>query len=316
MKIILKVLKEIGTVIGRTLSNWLSDRVPLHAAALAFYTIFSLAPFLLIIIALTGFFFGEQAAEGQLAQYMEQLMGEDLSREIESFVASAYQPGSGLIASSIAVGVILFAATTVITQLKDSLNQIWNVQAKSGQGIKRFIIDRGLALALVLIFTAFMIASLILEGILGFLEPVLEPVIPYGVRFWSLTNNVIMIVVTTTLFAIIYKMLPDIKIRWSDVWVGALATALMFLLGRYMITLYITGGMMATTYGAAGTFVIFLIWVYYNALVVFLGAEFTKIYTNRYGSKIKPAEHAVFVPAYLEHDAAEDDQPYIQNRGD
>ncbi len=315
MKIFLNFLKEVGTVIGQTLSNWLSDRVPLHAAALAFYTIFSLAPFLLIIIALTGFFFGEQAAEGQLAEYMEQMMGEELSKEIEAFVASAYRPGSGIIASAIAVGVILFASTTVITQMKDSLNQIWNVETKSGQGIKRFLIDRTLALALILIFTAFMIASIILEGVLGFLEPVLDPVIPYGVQFWSLINDIIMVIVTTSLFAIIFKMLPDIKIRWTDVWVGAIATTLMFLFGRYMITLYITGGMMATTYGAAGTFVIFLIWVYYNAMVVFLGAEFTKIYTNRYGSKIKPAEHAVFVPAYLEHDAAEDDQPYIQNQG-
>lgn len=316
MKLLISIIKEIGTVIGQTLSNWLSDRVPLHAAALAFYTIFSLAPLLLIIIALTGIFFGEQAAEGQLAEYMEQMMGDELAQEIESFVASAYHPTSGLLATSIAIGVILFASTTVITQLKDSLNQIWNVTARSGQGLKRFLIDRGLALCLVLIFTGFMIASLILEGLLGYLEPVLDPIVPMSVQFWSMLNNVLMLVVTTTLFAIIYKMLPDIRIKWSDVWVGAVATALMFLLGQYIITLYIGTGAMMTTYGAAGMFVIFLIWVYYNAMVVFLGAEFTKIYTNRYGSKIRPADHAVFVPAYMEHDAAEDDQPYVRDIGD
>ncbi len=312
MKFLLSVIKEIKTVLARTISSWLEDRIPLHAAALAFYTIFSLAPLLIIIIALSGFFFGQQAAEGQLVEYMEQLMGRELAEEIEAFVASAYEGPTGFIATAVAIGTILFASTTVITQMKDSLNQIWYVTARSGEGgIKRFLIDRGLALLLILIFTGFMIASMILEGVLSYLEPILDPVIPGGVRFWSLFNNVLMVVVTTSLFAIIYKMLPDIKIKWSDVWVGAIATTIFFLLGRYLIMVYLGTGALTTTYGAAGTFVIFLIWVYYNTLVIYLGAEFTKIYTNRYGSKVKPAEHAVFVPAYLEQEATEEDQPYM-----
>lgn len=312
MKFLLTVLSEIKTITTQTLSNWLDDRIPLHAAALAFYTIFSLAPLLIIIIALSGFLFGQQAAEGQLVEYMEQLMGRELAREIESFVASAYKGRTGIIASIIAIGTILFASTTVITQMKDSLNQIWHVTAKSGQNLKRFLIDRGLALCLILIFTGFMVASMILQGVLAYLEPTLDPLIPGGVRFWAFMNDILMAAVTMSLFAIIFKMLPDIRIKWSDVWVGAFATTMFFLLGRSMIMMYLGSGAIMTTYGAAGTFVIFLIWVYYNTLVVYLGAEFTKIYTNRFGSKVRPAEHAVFVPAYIEQEATEEDSPYVE----
>ena len=294
------VFKEIGIVIRDTLANWLKDQIPTYGAALAFYTIFSIAPLLIILVAIAGFVFGDAATTGQLEEYMAQLMGSELAGTIQNFVLDAYKPASGIIATVISLGLILFMATTIITQLKSSLNIIWNVSTRSEvSGFKRFIIDRFLALALILIFASLFILTMMIDLVIYYLESYLDQLVPGGLGVWATLNTVISFLVLSVLFAITFKMLPDVHIRWSDVAVGAVVTALLFLLGVQLIRVYM--GMATTsTYGAAGSFVVFLIWVYYNAMVFFLGAEFTYIYTMRYGSKVKPAKHAEFTRYYAD----------------
>lgn len=290
--------RETGVVIRQTLADWVEDNIPTYGAALAFYTIFSVAPLLIILVAIAGFVFGESASTGQLEEYMAQVMGADLAHTLQNFVLSAYRPASGIIATAISLGFILFLSTTIITQLKDTLNNIWNVTIKSEESsIKRFFINRVIALVLIMIFASMFVLSMLMELILGIVKSFMDPMLPGNLEIWSTLNSVFSLLVLTILFAVVFKMLPDIRIRWRDVLVGAIVTALLFLLGRYLIGIYM--GMATTsTYGAAGSFVVFLIWVYYNAMVFFLGAEFTYIYTNRYGSKVEPAPHAVFTKRY------------------
>ncbi len=294
------ILNEIGIVIRDTISDWISDNIPTYGAALAFYTIFSIAPLLIILVAVAGMLFGDAATTGQLEENLAQLMGPELAHTLQSFVLDAYQPATGIPATLISLGLILFMATTIITQLKSSLNNIWNVTTKTDEsGFKRFIIDRFMALALILIFTSLFVLSMLIELVFYYLESYLDPIIPGGVGFWSTLNSILSFLILVVLFTVIFKMLPDIRIRWSDVVVGAVVTALLFLLGLWLISIYM--GMATTsTYGAAGSFVVFLIWVYYNAMVFFLGAEFTYIYTMRYGSKVKPARHAEFTKFYAD----------------
>ncbi len=294
------IITEIGIVIRDTLKGWMDDNIPTYGAALAFYTIFSVAPLLIILVAISGFIFGEAATTGQLEEYMSQLMGKELAQTIQGFVLDAYKPTSGIIATLISLGLILFMSTTIITQLKSSLNIIWNVATRSEvSGFKRFIIDRFIALALILIFASLFVLSMMIDFVLHSLESFLDPIMPGGVGIWTTINSIFSFLVLIVLFTVTFKMLPDIQIRWTDVIVGAIVTALLFLLGVRLISFYM--GMATTsTYGAAGSFVVFLIWVYYNAMVFFLGAEFTYIYTMRYGSKVKPAKHAEFTKYYAD----------------
>ncbi|MEX0928324.1 MAG: YihY/virulence factor BrkB family protein [Balneolales bacterium] len=294
-----KIWYEIKTVTLLTIYKWTEDNIALHAAGVAFYTIFSLAPMIIIIIGLSGFIFGERAIEGQLADTMEQVMDREMAETIQSFVASARQQQTGLLQSLVGFGILLFASTTVIAQLKDSLNNVWDVRPGLERGtIKTFVIDRVLSLLLIIIFATFLMASFMLDAIFAYMEPVLDPVIPGGVGFWSFLNTMLFVLVVTALFTVIFKLLPDVYIPWKDVLIGSFATTILFLLGRLAIQWYMSGGTVETTYGAAGSFVIFLIWLYYNIMVVFLGAEFTKVYANRYGSNVKPARYAMFTPDF------------------
>ncbi|MCH8568572.1 MAG: YihY/virulence factor BrkB family protein [Balneolales bacterium] len=291
MNLLFELLKEIYSVIAATIKAWLDDNMMLHAAGLAFYTIFSLAPLLIIIIALTGFIFGEQAASGQLSDFMEDMVGADLAEAVEGIVSGVAQGGSGFFATIVSTFILVFAATTVLTQLKESLNTIWNVDKSAKQPIKMFFINRFLGLLLILVFSATLILTIVFDAILTIIGPILNEFLPGELGIYSLFNTMLFLIVTTLLFSIIYKMLPDIRVKWSDVMVGAFVTALLFLLGRYVVSFYLNNAATTSTYGAAGSFVVFLIWVYYNVMVIFIGAEFTQIYTSRYGSDVRPGRY-------------------------
>lgn len=289
---IIKVIEKALTVVTNTFRNWIDDEIPLHGAALAFYTIFSLAPLLLIVIALSAVFFGESAATGQLSAFLEELIGPEAAVVIENIISNADKPFSGIIATIIGIGTILFTSTTVIAQLKSSLNTIWNVETKEGQTIKQFLISRFTALLLVFLFAIILVATLTIDTLITVLGVDLERMIPFGLGIISWINYGVFAVATVFLFAILFKMLPDIKITWVDAMVGAAVTTLLFLLGRFFITTYLGAGNIGSTYGAAGTFVVFLIWIYYNSMTVFLGAEFTHQYTITFGSGVGLPKHA------------------------
>lgn len=291
---IIVFLIGIKDLIVATFANWIDDDIPLHGAALAFYTIFSMAPLLIIIIAVTGFVFGEQAATGQVSAFLDELVGVGAANFVETIIKGANQTFSNVVATILGVGTILFTSTTVITQLKSSLNTIWNVETKEGNTVRQFLISRFTSFVLVLIFALTLVSSLIFDAVLRIIDSEVSDFLPEEIALIQWINYIVFVVATVLLFTIIFRMLPDIKIAWIDALVGAIVTTLLFMAGRYFITIYLGIGSIGSTYGAAGTFVVILIWIYYNSMTVFLGAEFTHQYTIRYGRGVTLPKHARF----------------------
>ena len=291
---IIVLLIGIKDLIVATFANWIDDDIPLHGAALAFYTIFSMGPLLIVIIAVTGFIFGEQAATGQVSAFLDELVGIGVANFVETIIKGANQTFSNIVATVLGVGTILFTSTTVITQLKSSLNTIWNVETREGNTLRQFFISRLTSFILVLIFALTLVSSLLFDAVLRIIDSEVSTFLPAHLILIQWINYLVFVVATIVLFTVIFKMLPDIKISWMDSFVGAFVTTLLFMAGRYVITLYMEIGSIGSTYGAAGTFVVILIWIYYNSLTVFLGAEFTHQYTIRYGSGITLPNHARF----------------------
>ncbi len=286
--------KDIVGLLKETFQEWQEDKTSRLAAALAYYTVFSLSPLLIIAIAVAGAVFGEEAAEGEIKKQIGGLVGPAGATVIEEAIKHASQPDVSSIASLISVVVLLFGASGVFAELQDSLNTVWEVQPKPGRGFMGFIRKRILSFSAVLGIGFLLMVSLIVSAILSGLSAYMSHLIP-GVDFlWGILNFVISFGVITLLFALIYKFLPDVKITWNDVLIGAIITALLFTIGKTVLGRYL-GGSIGSAYGAAASLVVVLAWVYYSAQILFFGAEFTQVYARRYGSKIVPDEHAEFV---------------------
>jgi len=286
-------IKTILALLKETFSEWNNDKASRLAAALAYYTVFSLAPLLIIAIAIAGAVFGEEAARGQIVAQIQGLVGRDGAQFIETAIENASQPKAGTIASVISIVVLLFGASGLFAQLQDALNTIWEVQPKPGRGLIGMIRDRFLSFTMVLGVGFLLLVSLILSAGLAALVNFLGNLIP-GIGFLLETVNFILsFTITTLLFGLIYKTLPDVKIVWSDVWIGATITALLFSIGRFLLGMYLGNNSFGSTYGAAGSVVVILVWVYYAAQILFFGAEFTQVYARRFGSRIVPTKNAV-----------------------
>jgi membrane protein len=286
-KVIVGLLKETWT-------EWQEDKASRLAAALAYYTAFSIAPLLVIAIAIAALVYGEEAAKGQIATQLGALVGKEAAQAIESLVESSYrQSGEGIIATLISIGLLFFGASNIFTQLQDSLNTIWEVAPKPGRGIKGIIKDRILSFGMVLGIGFLLLVSLILSAVLAALGNYLGGMMP-GLQFlWSILNFLLSFGVISLLFALMFKFLPDVKITWGDVSIGAVITALLFTIGKSLISLYLGNSGVESTYGAAGSLVVLLLWVNFSAQILFFGAEFTQVYANKYGSLIVPTENAV-----------------------
>ena len=279
-------------LLRQTVSEWSEDKVPRLGAALAFYSVLSLAPLLLIAIAVAALAFGEEAASGQLAQQIEGMVGAEGAKAIQEMLTNAHKPGSGPIAALIGFGTLLFAASGVFGQLQDAMNTIWEVQPKPGRGVLGFVRDRFFSFSMVLGSGFLLLTSLVLSTtvaatfhLVGGMAPALKPVLVFGDL---LTSAVVVIL----LFALIFKLLPDAKIAWHDVWVGAGLTTVLFLIGKALIGAYLGRSSYGSAYGAAGSLVVLVVWIYYSSQILFFGAEFTQVYANSYGSKIRPARDA------------------------
>ncbi|GAB4196408.1 MAG: YihY/virulence factor BrkB family protein [Coleofasciculaceae cyanobacterium] len=285
-KVIVELLKE-------TFREWQEDKASRLAAALAYYTAFSIAPLLIIAIAIAAVVFGEEAARGGIEEQLRGLIGQQGAEAVEEMINNSNKPAEGTIATIISVVLLLFGASGVFGQLQDSLNTIWEVAPKPGRGVMGFIKDRFLSFAMVLGIGFLLLVSLVLSAVLAGLSNFLGDMMP-GLSFlWGILNFLISFGVITLLFALIYRVLPDAKIAWGDVWFGAIITALLFTIGKSLIGLYLGNSSVGSTYGAAGSFVVFLLWVNYSAQILFFGAEFTQVYANKYGSRIVPAKNAV-----------------------
>ena len=284
--------KVFWQLLRKTASEWSEDKVPRLGAALAFYSVLSLAPLLLIAIAVASLVFGEQAASGQLDDQIEGMVGKEGAGAIQEMLKNAHKPGSGPIAALIGFGTLLFAASGVFGQMQDAMNSIWEVQPKPGRGVLGFVKDRFFSFAMVLGTGFLLLTSLILSTtvaatfhFVGGVAPALKPLLAFGD---VLTSAVVVIL----LFALIFKLLPDAQIAWRDVWVGAGLTTVLFLIGKALIGAYLGRSSYGSAYGAAGSLVVLVVWIYYSAQILFFGAEFTQVYANAYGSKIRPAPDA------------------------
>ncbi len=281
--------KGIIGILKGTAQEWSDDKVPRLGAALAYYTIFSIAPLLIIAITIVGMLFGEEAAKGQIEAEMGRLIGSQGAGALQDMIQNAGEKKShGIVASIIGFVVLLLGASGVFVQLKDALNTIWEVpEKKQPGGIMGFIKTRFLSFGLVLGIGFLLMASLVLSTALAALGKFASGIIPVS-WLMQLVNFAVSFGVITVLFAMIFKYLPDIELRWKDVWFGAAATALLFAIGKWLIGLYLGKSSVTSAYGAAGSLVILLIWIYYSAQILFFGAELTQVYTRNYGSLYKP----------------------------
>jgi membrane protein len=268
---------------------WMEDNALRLSAALAYYSIFSIAPLLLIAIGIAGFF-GQHMSPEQIANHLTQVMGPQMAQAVAGLVESA----SKTTKSATIVGVItlLVGASGIFGQLKDALNTIWEVKQKPGAGIKGFIRERLLSFGMVLVIGFLLLVSLLLSAALTLFSGMLEHQLGMPPFVAGIIGFAFSFAVVTLLFALIFKVLPDVKVEWRSVWIGATVTALLFELGKWGLSLYLGGGGPTSSFGAAGSIVLVLLWVYYTSLILFFGAEFTQVYAKALGHEIQPSEHA------------------------
>ncbi|MFC4932234.1 YihY/virulence factor BrkB family protein [Massilia sp. GCM10023247] len=283
--------RQVIHILKCAVTEWFAHRASSKGAALAFYTLFSLAPILVLVIAVAGFFYGAEAAQGQLFAELRGLVGAEGAAAIQSVLAGAQNKETGLWATIIATVLLLVGATTVFAELKDSLDEIWDVPAPEDASFWDTVRTRVLSFGLILVLGFLLMVSLVVSAALAVVEK-------YFTGMWSEATVVmgwissgISFLVIATLFGVIYKLLPRIKLSWRDVTVGALGTAAMFTLGKYAIGLYIGNSGAASSFGAAGSLIALLLWVYYSAQIFFLGAEFARQYALQLGSLRHKPDH-------------------------
>ena len=291
-------IKSTFRLVKEAFQEWQQDKASLLAAALAYYTVFSITPLLVIAIAIAGAVFGQEAARGEILEQINGLVGEQGAQAIETALSNANQPQLGSVASIISVVILLIGASGVFAQLQQALNTVWNVQAKPDRGIWEFVRKRLLSFGMVLVIGFLLLVSLILSAILSGISKLEISLLPGLTPLWQVLNFGISFGFIALLFALIYKYLPDVKIRWKDVWVGAIITALLFTFGKFLIGLYLGRGSLGSTYGAAGSLIVFLAWVFYSAQILLFGAELTQVYARKYGKRIRPDRHAEMTSSF------------------
>jgi membrane protein len=282
--------EEIWGLIKESVSRWSEDRAPSMGAALSYYTVFSLAPLLVIVIGIAGLVFGEEAARGAVVEQLQGLIGDEGARAINELIENADKTGTGIVATMVGVVTLLIGASGVFVELQDDLDRIWKAPPRVGAGILNFIRARLLTFGMVLAFGFLLLVALVLHAALAAVGKYWGGI--FGGTEWllHLINFLISFGVVTVLFAMIYKILPNLKIEWDDVWIGAVATAFLFTSGKFLIGLYLGKSAVASSYGTAGAVVILLIWMYYSAQIFLLGAEFTYLFAHHHGSRISKDE--------------------------
>ena len=291
-------IKDLWPLLKEAVSEFGEDNASRLGAALAYYTVFSLAPLLVIVLFVIGLLWGGQAegARAEIVGQVQELAGDDGADLIRTMLENTQPGAGGIVATVLSVVALIFGATGVFAQLQGALNQIWDVRPIPGQGLKGFAKTRLLSFGMVLAVGFLLLVSLVISALLSAIDSLLTGLTPAAHFFYQLLNFAVSFGVITLLFALIYYYLPDVEVAWRDVWVGAALTALLFTLGKLAIGLYLGNSSTASTYGAAGALVVLLLWVYYSAQILFFGAELTQVYARRFGSRIRPSAHAIRVP--------------------
>lgn len=274
---------------------WSEDNCFRLSAALSYYTLFSIAPLVVVVIATAGVFFGEQAISGVIFTRVNSLIGPQAASGLQALVKNAYIGKPDSLSSLVSVGVLLFSATVVLTALQGSLNTIWNVRIRADKGILYFVISRLLALAMLLVIGFLLVATIVLNAIWIAIFDYLNQyqyLSHYSYYLIDAGQQVISLGMTTLLFALIFKFLPDAKVRWRNIWIGSFTTSILFLLGRYIISFYLGNTNLTSLYGAAGSIILLIVWINYSSWIFFLGAEIIQVISKRRGDRIVPSRIA------------------------
>jgi membrane protein len=288
-------LAPIGSLLKTTVVEWIDDHAARVAAALAFYTLLSMAPLVVLSIAIAGAVLGEESARAHVLQEIGSLVGPQAAGALDAVVSSAHQSDSGVISSIIGIVVLLVGASGVFGELQYALDTIWGVKPKPNRGILGILRDRLFSFSMVVGVAFVLLVSLVISAVLSGMGRFMADTLPGGATLWQALNIALSIGIITVLFAMIFKVVPDAEIRWRDVWVGAFVTGVLFSAGKYLLGMYLGTSTVASSYGAAGTVVALVVWVYYSSQLVFLGAEFTQVFARTFGVPIRPSKNAMFI---------------------
>ncbi len=288
---------NLFTLLKQTFNEWLQDKAPQLGAALAYYTVFSLAPLILVLLAIVGVIFRDDPAGAwdKITQQMSYFLDPSALQVVQGIAQKASQPGKSTIATIIGIALALFGATGVFGQLQDALNTIWGVKAKPAQGIFGFLRARFLSFAMVAGICFLLLVSLAIEALLKGFSHYVQSMLPGGIVVAVGVYLIFDFAVVVLLFAMIFKFLPDVRIQWRDVWIGAVMTAILFLIGKWLLGLYLGSGAAGSAYGAASSLITLLLWIYYSSQILLFGAEFTQVYAQRAGRELEPSHYAVRV---------------------
>ncbi len=289
-------IKGLGNVFLKTVKSIGTYKITKLSGSLAYYTVFSMAPLLVVLISLAGMFLGQEAAEGQINAQLGEFVGENTAAQLEIMIKNASLAGKSKLAAIIGGAVLVFGATTVFAEIQDSINSIWGVKAKPQKGIFRLIRNRLLSFSVIVSLAFLLLVSLAISAIIDALSNNLKARYPdIAVNLFYIVNLVITFIISTLIFMVIFKVLPDAIIKWRHIWAGAITTAILFMIGKFLISLYIAKADIGNTYGPAGSLVILLVWVYYSSIILYFGAAFTRHYADRFGEAIEPKSYAVKV---------------------
>lgn len=286
--------KVLWQILKDSFKGFSDDKVPKLSGSLAYYTVFSMAPLLVVIISLCSLFLGREAIENGIYEQISGFVGADTAIQIQEIIKNASLEGKGSMALVIGIVTLLIGATTVFGEIQDSINTIWGIKPKPKKGWLKMLQNRLLSFSVIISLGFLLLVSLGISGIIDGLSNRLQALYPdVAVIIFYIINLVVTLFVVTVLFGVIFKVLPDANIKWKDVKIGAFVTALLFMLGKFGISFYISQSDIGSTYGAAGSLMILLLWIYYSSFILFFGAEFTKAYAVKLGSEIHPNHYAV-----------------------
>lgn len=292
----MKFIRKYFRVLKFAFKAFTDDNAVKLSAALSYYTVFSIGPLLVIVLSLSGLFFGREAVQGKLYGQLRGLLGADAATQVQSIIQNIQKTDQGTIGTTVGIVILAIGATGIFTEIQDSINYIWSVKAKPKRGFVKLLINRLLSFSLVVSLGFLLIVSLVLNALMDLLNDRLFKVLPHTtVYVFYVLNLLIVLLVLSTLFAVIYKVLPDGKIKWKDAFTGAIFTAILFSIGKTAIGYYMRKSNLGVTYGTAASIIILLTWVYYTSIILYFGAEFTKVHALEYGGGIVPNSNAVFV---------------------
>ena len=287
--------KGIWQVLKDSFKGFSEDKVPKMSGSLAYYTVFSMGPLLIVIIYLAGLFLGQAAVEGNLYNQLQGILGSDTAKQLEDMVKNASINEKGGMAATIGVIVLIIGATTVFGEIQDSINTIWGLKSSPKVGFVKLLVTRLLSFGMIATLGFLLLVSLGVSAVVAALGEQLQQLIPgVSMVLMYIIDFAVTLTIISVLFAIVFKVLPDANVSWKDVFPGAIATALLFILGKFAISLYISKSDIGSTFGAAGSLVVLLVWVYYSSMLLYLGAEFTKYFAVHFGSRITPNKYAVW----------------------